>query len=130
MFTAIIISAVTLLVSVSIHLFNISVLADRVAYHDRVWSKTPVLVFIAISSQLLLAVVFAVAYKAGLFLDLGDFKQPASSGDIFYFSLTTITTLGLGSIEPTGHLRMLAGVESATGFLLISCSASKVFQTM
>ena len=126
MFTAIIISAVTLLVSVSIHLFNISVLADRViAYHDRVWSKTP-----AISSQLLLAVVFAVAYKAGLFLDLGDFKQPASSGDIFYFSLTTITTLGLGSIEPTGHLRMLAGVESATGFLLISCSASKVFQTM
>ena len=58
MFTAIIISAVTLLVSVSIHLFNISVLADRViAYHDRVWSKTPVLVFIAISSQLLLAVV-------------------------------------------------------------------------
>ena len=131
MFTAIIISAVTLLVSVSIHLFNISVLADRViAYHDRVWSKTPVLVFIAISSQLLLAVVFAVAYKAGLFLDLGDFTQPASSGYIFYFSLTTITTLGLGSIEPTGHLRMLAGVESATGFLLISCSASKVFQTM
>ncbi|MEH6709986.1 MAG: ion channel [Paraglaciecola polaris] len=49
---------------------------------------------------------------------------------IFYFSLTTITTLGLGSAEPTGDLRMIAGIESATGFLLISCSASKLFTRM
>ena len=131
MFTAIIISVVTLLVSVAIHLFNISLVADRVIGKlEKAWVKTPAMVFIAISSQLLLAVVFAMAYKAGLTLELGGFKQPATGIDIFYFSLTTITTLGLGSIEPTGHLRMLAGVESATGFLLISYSASKVFRTM
>lgn len=131
MITAIIISALTLLMSVALHVFNISVVADgAIRKLDKVWIKTQVVVFIAICSQLLLAIIFAMAYEIGLGLELGGFKQPATTVDIFYFSLTTITTLGLGSIEPTGHLRMLAGVESATGFLLISCSASKVFRLM
>ncbi|AXR06606.1 MULTISPECIES: ion channel [Alteromonadales] len=131
MLFAIIISAIALLLSVALHLFNISVVADKfVGKLSKVWTKTQAVVFIAICSQLLLAVIFALAYATGLTLELGGFKQPAAAVDIFYFSLTTITTLGLGSIEPTGHLRMLAGVESATGFLLISCSASKVFMTM
>ena len=131
MLLAIIISAAVLLMSVTIHLFNISVIADYVCGKlEKTWVKTQAVVFIAISSQLLLAIIFTLAYEVGLYLELGGFKQPATSIDIFYFSLTTITTLGLGSIEPTGHLRMLAGVESATGFLLISCSASKVFRTV
>ncbi|GGW81853.1 hypothetical protein GCM10007391_13860 [Alteromonas halophila] len=131
MLFAIIISAAVLLMSVTIHLFNISVIADYVCGKlEKTRAKTQAVVFIAISSQLLLAIIFTLAYEVGIYLELGGFKQPAMIIDIFYFSLTTITTLGLGSIEPTGHLRMLAGVESATGFLLISCSASKVFRTM
>ncbi len=43
--------------------------------------------------------------------------------DYFYFSLINITTLGLGDIYPTQHLRVIAGVEALTGFALISCSA-------
>ncbi len=41
--------------------------------------------------------------------------------DYFYFSLINVTTLGLGDIYPTEHLRVLAGVEALTGFALISC---------
>ncbi|MCU7555402.1 ion channel [Alteromonas sp. ASW11-19] len=131
MVSALVISTTTLLVSVAIHLFNISVVADRALKKlNKGWIKTQAVVFIAIASQILLAAIFTLAYHIGLSLDLGSFKEPATFLDIFYFSLTTITTLGLGTIVPTGHLQMLAGVESATGFLLISCSASKVFKTM
>ena len=54
----------------------------------KVWIKTQVVVFIAICSQLLLAIIFALAYEIGLGLELGGFKQPATTVDIFYFSLT------------------------------------------
>ncbi|MEQ8900570.1 MAG: ion channel [Roseovarius sp.] len=47
--------------------------------------------------------------------------------DFFYFSLVNYSSLGLGDIYPTGHLRFLAGVEALNGFLLISCSASTIF---
>ena len=48
--------------------------------------------------------------------------------DYFYFSLINITTLGLGDVYPTGHLRALTGIESLTGFLLISRTAQFVYQ--
>lgn len=41
--------------------------------------------------------------------------------DTLHFSLVNYTSLGLGDIYPTGHLRFLAGVEPLNGFLLISC---------
>ena len=52
-----------------------------------------------------------------------------SAMDYFYFSLINVTTLGLGDIYPTEHLRVIAGVEALTGFALISCSA-QLFWTM
>jgi len=77
----------------------------------------------------LYAVGFAVAQGAGL----GSFKGvdvPMSLMDIFYFSLVNYTSLGLGDIYPTGHLRFMAGAESLNGFLLISCSAGFLFMLM
>jgi len=50
--------------------------------------------------------------------------------DTLYFSLVNYTSLGLGDIYPTGHLRFLAGVESLNGFLLISCSAALIYLLM
>ncbi len=49
---------------------------------------------------------------------------------IYYFSLVNLTTLGLGDIIPLGHLKFIAAMEAMTGFLLISCSASHIFQLM
>lgn len=65
-------------------------------------------------------------------LELGGFKKASGvdAMDLFYFSLINITTVGLGDIYPTGHLRVITGIESLTGFLLISCTAQFVYQTM
>jgi hypothetical protein len=50
--------------------------------------------------------------------------------DCGYFSFTVFTTLGFGDIEPDGHLRYLTGMESLTGLVLITWSASFLFFEM
>jgi hypothetical protein len=50
--------------------------------------------------------------------------------DNCYFSFTTYTTLGYGDIQPSGYLRFLAGLESLTGLLMITWSASFMFLEM
>lgn len=53
--------------------------------------------------------------------------------DIFgciYFSAVIYSTLGLGDISPEGGLRMIAGVEALSGFILIGWTVSFTFLTM
>lgn len=50
--------------------------------------------------------------------------------DCGYFSFTTFTTLGYGDIEPTGELRYLTGIESLTGLVLITWTASFLYYEM
>ncbi len=50
--------------------------------------------------------------------------------DCVYFSLTTYTTLGYGDIAPHGALRYLAGLESLTGLVLITWTASFLYLEM
>jgi hypothetical protein len=75
--------------------------------------------------------LFATGFELGVLWGLGTFAGTQSLGwmDHFYFSLVTMTTLGLGDIYPTGHLRIIAGVEALAGFVLISCSA-QIFWSM
>jgi uncharacterized membrane protein len=47
-----------------------------------------------------------------------------------YFSFTAYTTLGLGDIEPWGDLRFLVGLESLTGFVLVTWTASFLYLEM
>jgi ion channel len=47
-----------------------------------------------------------------------------------YFSFTTFTTLGFGDIQPIGDIRYLTGVESLTGLVLITWTASFLFIEM
>ena len=47
-----------------------------------------------------------------------------------YWIFTTYSTLGFGDIEPTGHIRFLTGLESLTGLVLITWSASFLFLEM
>ncbi len=77
--------------------------------------------------------LFAAAYYFtprihGLGYLEGDFD--GSFLDCVYFSYTTFSTLGFGDIEPHGHLRHLAGLESLTGLLLISWTASFLYFEM
>jgi hypothetical protein len=50
--------------------------------------------------------------------------------DHFYFSITTFTTLGFGDVHPRGALRVIAGVESLNGLVLIGWSASFTYLSM
>ena len=58
----------------------------------------------------------------------GDTNQ--SFLDCIYFSFTTYTTVGIGDVRPVGEIRFLAALESLTGFLLITWSASYIFIEM
>lgn len=50
--------------------------------------------------------------------------------DSVYFSFTTFTTVGFGDIEPIGAVRFLTGIESLTGLVLITWSASYLYLEM
>ena len=50
--------------------------------------------------------------------------------DCRYFSFTTYTTLGFGDISPIGDLRHLTGIESLTGLVLITWTASFLYYEM
>jgi hypothetical protein len=80
-------------------------------------------------AHLLEAGVYAIAFWGGERLGLGGFIQedPINAMSTYYFSLVNFTSLGLGDIHPSGHLRFIAGLESLSGFLLISCSAALLF---
>lgn len=82
-------------------------------------------------SHLLIAGWFAIGFWAGNQWGLGGFDNIDAMGwmDYYDFSLVNMTTLGLDAIYPTQHLRVIAGIEALTGFLLISFSA-QLFWTM
>lgn len=50
--------------------------------------------------------------------------------DCLYFSAATYTSLGLGDLIPTGHLRMLIGAEVLNGLIMIGWTVSFTFLTM
>lgn len=50
--------------------------------------------------------------------------------DAIYLSATTYSTLGFGDLAPVGAIRLLAGMESLTGFLLVTWSASFTYLEM
>jgi len=82
-------------------------------------------VLLVLASHLLVAIYVAVGFWLGNDWNLGGFKEVSSMDwmDYFYVSLINMTTLGLGDIYPTGHLRSVTGIQALTGFPLISCSA-------
>jgi hypothetical protein len=50
--------------------------------------------------------------------------------DYVYFSATVYSTLGFGDLLPSGPIRLIVGIESVTGLLLITWSASFTYLEM
>lgn len=77
--------------------------------------------------------IFAIAYyylqQSGEWGYLsGNFN--GSLMDCIYYSFTTFTTLGFGDITPFGQIRYLTGLESLTGLVLITWTASFLYYEM
>lgn len=70
--------------------------------------------------------------------NLGNLTSSASTAQVYtadffnclYFSAVSYTTLGLGDVTPEGALRMITGVESLTGFILIGWTVSFTYFAM
>ena len=87
----------------------------------------------AMLSHLIQIIVFGFAYylmrdKFGMCGFGGTFEDSLSS--FVYFSSETYTTLGFGDIYPTGSLRMVCGIESLVGLLMLSWTASFTYLEM
>jgi hypothetical protein len=65
-------------------------------------------------------------------LQLGVIAGDLQGGllDVLYFSITTYTTLGFGDLYPLGPLRLIAGIESLNGLVLIGWSTSFTYLSM
>jgi hypothetical protein len=106
-------------------------LPDRLPFPTR--ARMIIVIAVVLAAHLLEATLYAMAYYllqtnaavGGLAGHLeGDLL------DFFYFSLATYTTLGIGDVHPKGYMRLIAGVESLNGLVLIGWSASFTYLTM
>lgn len=77
--------------------------------------------------------LYAIAYALGEgILALGGFGglNVTVPHDYFYFSIVSYTSLGLGDVFPTEHLRFITGIEALNGLLLITWSGSFIYIAM
>lgn len=88
----------------------------------------------ALAAHVVEVMLFAVSYLVFLQIDgYGSLTGSTTDNtwlDCVYFSFITYTTVGIGDIEPLGRIRFLVGLESLTGFVLISWTASFMFMEM
>lgn len=77
--------------------------------------------------------IYAWSYWFGdKVVNIGDFVGAATltARDMLYFSTETYTGLGYGDISPTGDLRLLVGIETLNGLLLLGWTTSYTFVAM
>jgi hypothetical protein len=102
----------------------------RLAIQPR--AKLLVVVFGTFVSHALHVVLYALGYA--LLADVIGLGTLAGGSDTFidyvYFSAETYTSLGFGDLMPIGPLRLIAGVETLNGLLLIGWSASFIYISM
>jgi len=78
-------------------------------------------------------VLYAAAYWFSTdVIGIGTFAgaHTGSALDLFYVSIVSYTSLGIGDIAPVGHVRFIVGVEALNGLLLIAWSASFMYMMM
>jgi hypothetical protein len=122
-------------VCVLLHYETLRLLNDRLARTSMIPARAKVLAALigAIASHALQIAAFALAYY--LLRDKfwmggfgGTFQDTLMS--FLYFSSETYTTLGFGDIYPTGQLRLMCGIESLIGLLMVSWTASFTYLEM
>lgn len=134
MFTTTILVGFLVTVAVLIHyeaLYRLSLIMPLEAPKHRY--KIVAGVLGALSAHVAEIWLFALGYyfmvNSGTFGALrGNFNDALL--DCVYFSFTVYSTLGMGDIEPVGHIRFLVALEGLTGLVLITWTASFMFAEM
>lgn len=123
------IAATTLIHYEALRLLNTRLLALSIPSR----SKLLVLIFTAFLVHFVEICVYAAAvYGLVEYFDVGTLEgaAPFSFLSCLYFSAETYTTLGFGDLTPSGPIRVLAGVESLNGLLLIGWTATSTYVAM
>lgn len=81
----------------------------------------------AVTSWLLIGLLFVVTLWTIVFVVLGIFATPEES---FYFSLVAFTTLGFGDITLPQEWRILSGFVATDGFLLFGLNTAVLLEVM
>lgn len=92
-----------------------------------------IIVLVSLVAHVLEVCLYAVAYFLGdHVLELGTLsgRSIVAPMDYLYFSIVTYTSLGLGDVFPTEHLRFITGIEALNGLILITWSGSFIYIAM
>lgn len=130
------VSLITLIVVAACVVIHLEVLTQTRKNILRIRKTRPRMIFLV--SAILLAhlieiCVFGIGYATAI--SLTEVSQLIGYEtfhlkDYFYYSAVVYSTLGFGDLVPTGGLRIMTGVESITGLVLITWSASFTFLEM
>lgn len=134
MLAVVLINIIVIAIVVMIHyefLYQFTLIMPRLKLRHRF--RIVLGVFAALSAHAVEVWIFAFSYyhmhnSDGWGYFRGNFE--GTMMDCVYFSFTTYTTLGTGDIEPIGNVRYLTGLESLTGLVLITWSASFLYLEM
>jgi hypothetical protein len=120
---------------VLLHYETLRLLNDKLGRINIISMRAKVLAALvgALASHVVQIGAFALAYyllrdKFGLGGFSGRFQDTLMN--FLYFSSETYTTLGFGDIYQTGQLRLICGIESLIGLLMVSWSASFTYLEM
>jgi hypothetical protein len=134
MFLALVFSTILVFLTVLVHyevLRVASVWLPRITLPPR--QRIVVAILAAFISHTIEVWMYAVAYY---FLrdhfGIGGFGGALENHfvDYLYFSTATYSSLGYGDIYPTGGLRLVAGIETVAGLVMIGWSASFTYLAM
>ena len=89
-----------------------------------------IVIGVVLAAHILEAGLYAAAcYVLQIQLGMGGLGGHLE-GDLLDYFMATYTTLGIGDLHPSGVMRLIAGVESLNGLVLIGWSASFTYLTM
>ncbi len=124
--------------SVSIHYAGINWLASRYlskpVENDRGRKTMLRIIFMLLGLHLVEIWCYGVAYWGLSFVPNTGYVHGEHGADTLfdavYLSATTYTTVGFGDLAPVGAMRLISGLESLVGLLLITWSASFTYLEM
>ena len=132
MIYALVVTLVCTLLTVLIHFEVMKLMSrkmEKMARYGR--RRFLILILALLLAQLFGVFVFALGYLALSAQGFGGVLHADQTlVNYLYLSVSAYSTVGFGDVAPDGVARLMAGVESVVGFMMITWSASLTFIEM